>query len=170
MFSHFPLFCNQNENSLPEYSRRMLRVVGGDVRVAVFPGKARSGHHDGKRNYRSFAESMLTLDGFPRSRKRRKLLFNDGCTFVGIKLGRAAKHVNINSVVLGICVGTEMTLGQHKYTRRTHRFKLVKSPGHHGKPAPFSDSLHYMFKVIRLGDPYCINVTHQMLHLCFKGC
>ena len=62
-------------------------------------------------------------------------------------------------------MGREVTFGQEEDSRRAMGFKLVKSSGNYVKPGPFSDSIHYYFKVVSPGYPHAIDVTDEVLHL-----
>jgi hypothetical protein len=64
-------------------------------------------------------------------------------------------------------MGTKVTLGQNEHARRSHGFKLVKSLVHYCETALFSDSIHHLGKVGRLGDPNAVNIPEQVLHLFF---
>jgi hypothetical protein len=58
----------------------------------------------------------------------------------------------------------KVTFRKHKDPRGPDRFKLVKGPVYHSKPAPLSNSIHNLFKVSRPRDPYTRDVSDEVLH------
>ena len=58
----------------------------------------------------------------------------------------------------------KVTFSQDEDACRPHGFKLVKGPGDHRQPAPFSNMIHNVLEVFSLRDPHTIDVTDEMLH------